>query len=103
MSFTGFRFPSGALDKMIFEFSEPYASRCAREIRFELSSPVALKHLVEKWPAALLPDEARGPEGLKEDVLLAHFLFFRCGNRVELGENVFPGDRIQVLLAATGG
>jgi hypothetical protein len=88
---------------MIFELSEPYASRFGKELVINLLAPLELRALIGSWPDELLPPGVLGPTGLAEDRLLAYFLFFRDGRRIGLGEAVFDSDVINVMLTATGG
>jgi len=87
---------------MRFLFSDPFIKVAGKELGFSISSPVALRTLIGRFPADLIEMIHHDPS-VSDVELWAHVMFFNKTRLLRLDDMIDNDETIKVLLPATGG
>ena len=87
---------------MRFLFSDPFIKVAGKELDFSISSPVALRTLIGRFPADLIEMIHHDPS-VSDVELWAHVMFFNKTRLLRLDDMIDNDETIKVLLPATGG
>jgi hypothetical protein len=87
---------------MRFLFSDPFSKVAGKEIDFSISSPVALRTLIGRFPPDLI-EMIHHDSSVSDVELWAHVMFFNKARLLRLDDMIDNDETIKVLLPATGG
>ncbi len=87
---------------MRFLFSDPFIKVAGKELDFSISSPVALRTLIGRFPPDLIKMIHHDPS-VSDVELWAHIMFFNKARLLKLDDMIDNDETIRVLLPATGG
>jgi hypothetical protein len=87
---------------MRFLFSDPFIKVAGKELDFSISSPVALRTLIGRFPPDLIKMIHHDPS-VSDVELWAHVMFFNKAKLLRLDDMIDNDETIKVLLPATGG
>lgn len=87
---------------MRFLFSDPFIKVAGKDLEFPISSPVALRALIGRFPPELIKTIHHN-HAVSDVELCAHVMFFNKVRLLRLDDMIDNDETIKVLLPATGG